>query len=435
MARHQKNSLLRVFLNGRLVGLLSRKSSGAISFNYDKEWLSWEHALPVSLSLPLREDAYVGAPVIAVFDNLLPDNDAIRQRIAQRVGAEGIDAFSLLSSLGRDCVGALQFLEDDIDSAPVGSINGAAVTDDEIGQMLSDLQGAPLGLDENDDFRISIAGAQEKTALLYWQGCWNKPIGITPTTHIFKPSIGQLPNGIDLTDSVENEFFCLKWTAALGLPSANVEMAEFNGRKTLIVERFDRRWTESGRLLRLPQEDFCQALSIPPAIKYESQKGPGIKDILDLLRASDSPTEDRKKFLMTQIAFWLLAATDGHAKNFSVFLSPGGRFHLTPLYDVLSVQPSFDRHQIQRNKMKLAMAVGSKRHWAIHEIMPRHFIQTAESCGIGAKVVEGIFDELNDKSVRAIETVLSELPAGFPEDLVVSISEGIKSRLARLRNN
>ncbi len=435
MARHQKNSLLRVFLNGRSVGLLSRKSNGAITFNYDKEWLSWEHALPVSISLPLREDTYAGAPVIAVFDNLLPDNDTIRQRIANRVGAEGVDAFNLLSSLGRDCVGALQFLTDDIDSGSVGSINGTPITNDEIGQMLDDLQGAPLGLNENDDFRISIAGAQEKTALLYWNGGWHKPTGTTPTTHIFKPSIGQLPNGIDLTGSVENEYFCLKWTAALGLPSANVDMAEFNGRKTLIVERFDRRWTENGRLLRLPQEDFCQALSIPPAIKYESQGGPGINNILDLLRASDNPTEDRKKFLMSQIVFWLLAATDGHAKNFSVFLSPGGRFHLTPLYDVLSVQPSFDRHQIQRNKMKLAMAVGKNRHWPIHEIMPRHFIQTAEISGIGTKVVEEIFDELNDKAGQAIDTVLSQLPAGFPEDLSASISQGIKSRLDRLRTS
>lgn len=435
MARHQRNARLSVFLNGRVVGFLSRKSSGAISFIYDQAWLSWEHALPVSLSLPLREDAYVGAPVTAVFDNLLPDNDAIRQRIAQRVGAEGIDAFSLLSSLGRDCVGALQFLTEEMTSGTVGSVNGTAISDDEIGQLLADLHGAPLGLDENDDFRISIAGAQEKTALLYWQGSWHKPIGTTPTTHIFKPSIGQLPNGIDLTDSVENEFFCLKWTAALGLPSANSEIAEFNGRKTLIVERFDRRWTENGRLLRLPQEDFCQALSIPPAIKYESQGGPGINKILELLRASDNPTEDRKKFLMSQIAFWLLAATDGHAKNFSLFLSPGGRFHLTPLYDVLSIQPSLDRHQIQRNKMKLAMSVGDKRHWTIHEIMPRHFIQTAENCGIGAKVVKEIFDELTDTAIPAMDKVITELPNGFPEDLIASIAEGIKGRLDRLRNS
>lgn len=435
MARHQRNSLLRVILNGRVVGLLSRKSSGAISFSYDQEWLSWEHALPVSLSLPLREDAYVGAPVTAVFDNLLPDNNAIRQRIAQRVEAEGIDAFSLLSSLGRDCVGALQFLTEDMSLGTAGSVNGTAITDDEIGQLLYNLYSAPLGLDENDDFRISIAGAQEKTALLYWQGSWHKPIGTTPTTHIFKPSIGQLPNGIDLTDSVENEFFCLKWTAALGLPSANIEIAEFNGRKTLIVERFDRRWTENGRLLRLPQEDFCQALSIPPAIKYESQGGPGINKILELLRASDNPTEDRRKFLMAQIAFWLLAATDGHAKNFSIFLSPGGRFHLTPLYDVLSIQPSFDRHQIQRNKMKLAMSVGEKRHWTVHEIMPRHFIQTAESCGIGNKVVKEIFDELTDTAIPAMDKVISELPNGFPDDLIASISEGVKGRLDRLRNS
>ena len=433
MVRKRRNSLLRVFLNGRSVGLLTRKSSGAIHFHYDHDWLSWEHALPVSLSLPLREDAYIGAPVITFFDNLLPDNDTIRQQIAGRIAAEGTDAFSLLSALGRDCVGALQFLDENTDEFKLKVINGAPVSDTQIGQVLGDLKAAPLGLDESEDFRISIAGAQEKTALLRWNGNWYKPLGTTPTTHIFKPSIGQLPNGIDLSDSVENEYFCLKWCKALGLPSANVEMAEFNGRKTLIVERFDRRWTLDGRLLRLPQEDCCQALSVPWAIKYESHGGPGIKPILDFLRASDTPTEDRRKFLMSQIAFWLLAATDGHAKNFSVFLLPGGRFHLTPLYDVISAQPSLDKHQIQRNKMKLAMAVGKNRHWPIHEIMPRHFVQSAEMSGMGAKVVKDVFDEVIANADLSTEIVISKLPVDFPEDLITSISNGIKDRLDRIK--
>jgi serine/threonine-protein kinase HipA len=189
-------------------------------------------------------------------------------------------------------------------------------------------------LGEDEDFRISIAGAQEKTALLRWKNCWHKPSGTTATTHILKPQIGRLPNGIDLSCSVENEFFCLKLTAALGLPSAEVEIADFGGQRVLVVERFDRRWARDGRLLRLPQEDCCQALSVPPSLKYEADGGPGIPAILNLLNGSDDPTADRHRVLKALVVFWLLGATDGHAKNFSIFLGPGGRFSATPLYDV-----------------------------------------------------------------------------------------------------
>lgn len=112
MARRPARAPLNVYLNARLVGRLRRESSGAIDFQYDKQWLAWENAIPVSVSLPLREDRYIGDPVVAVFDNLLPDNDDIRRRVAERAHADGADAYSLLSAIGRDCIGALQFLPD-----------------------------------------------------------------------------------------------------------------------------------------------------------------------------------------------------------------------------------------------------------------------------------------------------------------------------------
>src|SRR5260221_375267 len=128
MARGRRRVPVSVFLNGRLTGHLNRQASGAIAFQYDDAWLGWEHALPVSLSLPLREDRYIGAPVIAVFDNLLPDSDEIRRRIAERVHAPGIDAYSLLAAIGRDCVGALQFLPDGLEPGPAGAVEAKPVT-------------------------------------------------------------------------------------------------------------------------------------------------------------------------------------------------------------------------------------------------------------------------------------------------------------------
>ncbi|MGH7928066.1 MAG: type II toxin-antitoxin system HipA family toxin, partial [Candidatus Binatia bacterium] len=346
MARRRTRFPLNVYLNSRLVGRLRRQASGAIDFQYDPEWLAWEHALPVSLSLPMREDRYIGDPVIAVFDNLLPDSEAIRRRLAERVHADGSDAYSLLAKVGRDCVGALQFLPDGVEPAAAGSLDGRPVDEEYIARKIGDLNATPLGVDEDDEFRISLAGAQEKTAFLFWNDKWHVPHGTTATTHIMKPQIGMLPSGIDLTRSVENEYLCLKLTQAFGLPTANVAIEDFKGSRVLVVERFDRLWTKDNRLLRLPQEDCCQALSAPPTRKYESDGGPGMAAILDLLKGSDDPEADRWLFLKAQIVFWLLGATDGHAKNFSIFLGPGGRFRLTPLYDVMSVQPAFDAHQL-----------------------------------------------------------------------------------------
>ena len=434
MPRRIRYEPLNVFLNSRLVGQLRRETSGAIAFRYDRSWLEWQPALPVSLSLPLREQPYVGAPVLAVFENLLPDSDSLRRQIAARARAEGTDAYSLLGAIGHDCVGALQFLPRDVQPTPGGVIDAEPVSGREIRVILDNLATAPLGITEDESFRISIAGAQEKTALLRWNGRWYKPRGTTATTHIFKPSIGKLPNGVDLTSSVENEYLCLKILNALSLPAAKAEMQTFGDRRVLIVERFDRLWTEDQRLLRLPQEDSCQALSVPPSLKYESDGGPGITDILKLLRGSDEPLSDQRSFLKANIVFWIMGATDGHAKNFSIFLSPGGRFRMTPLYDVISAQPSVDSKQVLRKQFRLAMAFGTKPHYQIRQIAPRHFFQTGDQAGMGRQVTESVIQELQDGAASAVESVLAHLPVDFPDEVASSMEAGIKGRLRLLGN-
>lgn len=428
MVRHRAHRPLNVFLNGRLVGLLQRESTGAIDFQYTRAWLDWENTFPISLSLPLREDRYIGAPVINVFDNLLPDGDAIRRRVAERVGADGTDAYSLLSALGHDCVGALQFLPDGIAPGAVGDIAGRPVPDDEAAELINNLATAPLGVGEDEDFRISIAGAQEKTALLRRDGQWFKPTGTTATTHILKPQIGQLANGVDLSNSVENEFLCLKLMDALGVSAAKAEIAEFGGRRTLIIERFDRRWTKDARLIRLPQEDCCQALSFPPTRKYQSDGGPGMREVIALLKGSDTPEADIASFIRANVIFWLLGATDGHAKNFSLFITPGGRFRLTPAYDVLTAQPSLDAGQISRKKFKLAMSVGRNRHYSVHEIMPRHFLQTADLAGVGRPTMRSIIEDLGETASRKAAAVIEALPRDFPWQLVDSVTAAVDAR-------
>lgn len=436
MARRPSHVPLRVVLNNRLVGHLSKAADGAIAFHYDRNWLDWNHAFPISLSLPLREDPYRGAAVIAVFDNLLPDADTLRRRVAEKVGADGTDAYSLLAAIGHDCVGALQFISNGDDGGGVDAtavLTGERVDDSAIENLLKGLARAPLGLDREDAFRISIAGAQEKTALLWHEGQWLKPHGTTPTTHIFKTQIGQLPNGIDLSNSVENEFYCLKLVEAFGLPVNRAHMQMFGETKALVIERFDRRWTQDGRLLRLPQEDFCQALSVPPTRKYQADGGPSLADVLRLLRGGDDPSTDQATVFKAQIIFWLIGATDGHAKNFSIFLGPGGSFRLTPIYDVLTAQPSLNARQIERKQMRLAMSLGTRNHYKFDEIQCRHFLQSGEKAGLPRILVQQAIDEIVVNAEAALETVACALPHDFPPEIHAAVEDAVHVRLRVLR--
>jgi len=428
MGRRRAYAPLGVYLNNRRVGTLTREPSGAIGFTYHADWLTLAHARPVSLSLPLRETAFRGEPVVAVFENLLPDSDALRRRVAEKVGTRGTDAYSLLSVIGRDCVGALQFMTDDATT----TFAGEPVDDAAIEKILRGLSQAPLGLSRDDDFRISVAGAQEKTALLHHQGQWLKPHGTTPTTHLFKTRIGQLPNGIDLSDSIENEYFCLALLEAFGLPVNAARIETFGATQALVIERFDRRLTANGRLLRLPQEDCCQALAVPPTLKYQSDGGPGMADILHLLQGSDTPTEDQDRFFKAQLLFWLIGATDGHAKNFSVFIGPGGRYHLTPFYDVLSAQPSLDDRQIERKQMKLAMSVGDNRHYRFDEVSGWHFFQTGMRAGLSRPRIRRLIDEIVELTPAALERTASALPDKFPGAIPEAISRAVARRLTSL---
>ena len=429
MARRVRSGAMQVRLNGRLVGMLRLAGSGAISFAYDPDWLAWEHAMPISLSLPLREDAHQGAPVIAYLENLLPDNQAIRERVAARVRAGGTDAWHMLSKIGRDCVGALQFISDT--PSPMAELTGDPLTEAQIAELLRNLETAPLGLQEDDSFRISIAGAQEKTALLRHNGEWVRPSGMTPTTHILKTQLGVLPAGIDLSDSVENEFFCMRFCQEIALPVAEVEIADFQDVRSLIVTRFDRRWSRDGRLLRLPQEDFCQALGVPPSQKYQMDGGPGVSDGIGLLSGSDDPAADQRAFFEAQVVFWLIGATDGHAKNFSIALRPGG-FRMTPLYDILSAQKAVDDGQIRQNRMRLAMAIDG--HYRINEVVPRHFPSAAKTAGFGVALAEETVTGILTRWENALERTLAAMPHDFPKALAESLSRGIRQRALILRD-
>ena len=426
---------LKVWMNGELVGTWARPRGGSHRFTYDASWLESERSRPLSLSIPITAGAREvrGSAVENYFDNLLPDNEAIRKRLQARFRTSGIQAFELLSAIGRDCVGAVQLLPPNAEPTGFDTIAATPLSSAAIEELLRDVV-VPGGLRraDSDNFRISIAGAQEKTALLRHKGKWCLPQGMTPTTHIFKLPLGLVAGGqLDLRDSVENEWLCMQFLRAMRLPTPKVDIASFGEQKALVVERFDRAFVDKedgGKwIARLPQEDFCQATGTPPSQKYESDGGPGIAASLSLLSSSVFADTDKMLFACAQLFFWLLAAPDGHAKNFSIFLLPGSAFEMTPFYDVLSAWPVIGKGAGKRpyQDAKLAMGLKAKNmHRAMQEVQPRHWRNLAAQTGNDATWPTML--QVVDDAPAEIDALLNKLPKGFPQQVATSIAEGVK---------
>ena len=427
---------LMVAMNGEEIGTLYRDGDGAMSFQYATSWLQDVDARPISLSLPLRSERHRGTAVFNFFQNLLPDSDAILTRMQTRFQVATTHPFDLLAAIGRDCVGAIQLYPANSQLPPVTSMTATPLTESQIAALLAGYQTAPLGMTEHNDFRISLAGAQEKTALLWFQGRWQQPLGSSATSHIFKLPIGRLEHhNIDLSDSCENEWLCLQIAKAFGFEAANAELATFGDKKVLIVERFDRRWSQSGQwLMRLPQEDFCQAMGIAPALKYQADGGPGVADSMKLLMGSRLASADRETFFRTQILFWMLAAIDGHGKNFSLFIEAGSSYCLTPIYDVISAFPLFASGGVQEKKAKMAMALeGKNRQYHVSMIQPRHFISTAEKIGFSVPKTIEMMQQMADATEQVITLVRANLPAGFPESISNAIFDGLNGQADKIK--
>lgn len=241
---------------------------------------------------------------------------------------------------------------------------------------------------------------------------------------------------LDLTQSVENEYLCLMIAREYGLPVPDCEILTLESIKGLAVRRFDRQFSSDGQwIMRIPQEDFCQVLNISPALKYENQGGPGIFEIMQYLEGSIAPKRDRAIFMRAQILFWLLAATDGHAKNFSLFIRANGLFELAPLYDIISLYPVMGARGIHIRDAKLAMSLrGSKgKQYNIHTLFPRHFYHTATVIGFSQSEMKEIIHEFALKTPEVVAAIQTKLPKSFPEHIKTTIFNGLLERANRLQ--
>lgn len=346
---------LVTLIDGQEVGRVRQGRNGRLAFVYSESWRQAKNAYPISLSLPLVVSEHGHDPIHAFLWGLLPDNERILDSWARRFGVSARNPFSLLAHVGEDCAGAVQFVRperiDVMRDGKLDTIQWLTVAD--VAERLRTLR-----IDEaawrrpGDEGQFSLAGARPKTALTLQDGRWGLPSGRTPTTHILKPPTGEYDG------FVENEHFCLELARTLGLPAARSRVMQFEDQVAIVVERYDRFHT-GGSWVRVHQEDLCQALGVPPTRKYENEGGPGVKAVVDLLRDnSHAAAEDVSTFVDALALSWLIAATDGHAKNYSILIGTGGSIRLAPLYDIASALPY--PTTLDPYKIKLAMKIGGE---------------------------------------------------------------------------
>lgn len=342
---------LHVVLEGRAAGTIRRLRGGRLRFEYDAAYRRDRASTPLSLSMPTAIGTHEDAIVTPWLQGLLPDDDAVLRRWARRFQTS-TSAFALLSTpIGEDCPGAVRFARPDAPDGPSTRPSGVEwLTDDEVGARLRDLrEDATSWLGRTFTGQFSLAGAQAKTALLRDGDRWGVPSGPLATTHILKPAI----RGLD--DHDLNEHLCLDAARRVGLRVARTRVASFGDETAVVVARYDRRTDGDGAVLRIHQEDVCQALGVPPSSKYQNEGGPRPGDVADLLRGAVAPAravEAVSRFADALIWNWLIAGTDAHAKNYSLLLA-GDQTRLAPLYDIASALPYGDHERSLRFAMKV----------------------------------------------------------------------------------
>lgn len=396
------NRVLDIWWDGRLVGRLTRPRPGSLEFAYEDDWLRDDRAPALSASLPRRAERYRRRECRPFFAGLLPE-ESQRDRVARALGVSSLNDFALLDRLGGDVAGALQLLpsgerpaepdsgpdsDSDSDDSPQ-PFDDAALID-----VLDKLPRRPL-LAGDEGLRLSLAGAQSKLPVVMVGDAIALPAPGQPTTHILKPAI------LDFPHTTENEAFAMRLARAVGLAVASVEPRRVRDRTFLLVERYDRSAGPDGRVRRVHQEDFCQALAIPPEAKYAGEGGPGLKDGFDLLRrVARRPAVDVLRLLDAVIFNLIVGNADAHGKNFSLLYDAAGP-RLAPLYDLVmtAAYPELSP--------ALAMPIGGGA--GLTEMDARRWAAFAKEATLGLPLIRRRVAEIGDSVIRRAQEVAREL--------------------------
>lgn len=422
---------LIALLDGRVVGSVHQEPRARYRFVYEEEWRLAEDSYPLSLSMPLTAAEHDHKAVEAFLWGLLSDNERTLDRYGRTFGVSARNPLALLEHIGADCAGAVQFIAPDRLHELEGrqsSVDVDWIDDAEIARELRSAKETGLaGSDRQTVGRFSLAGAQPKIALYNGAGRWGKPLGRMSTTHILKPP------STEHAGFAENEHLCLALAAALGLGAAKSKVRSFDGEVAIVVERFDR-LPQGATSRRIHQEDLCQAMSVLPWNKYENEGGPGVAEIIPLIRESSlEPEKDVGRFIDMIALNWVLAATDAHAKNYAILHAAAGGVRLAPFYDVASYLPYSPDSRL--HGIKLAMRIG--REYLARKIVRSDWAELAAASKLPERYVFERLDALLPRISPAIDEVarraVSEgLDSETVEKLTIRIADRSRECIARL---
>lgn len=409
------------------VGRVHRSRAGRLSFVYNENWQSQPDAYPLSLSMPLALSEHGHAKTDAFLWGLLPDNQKVIETWAQQHHVSPRYSFGLIAHVGEDCAGAVQFIRPERlerlrDEAPGEEV--VWLTENEIAERLRDLRNNHAAWrNAQDTGQFSLAGAQPKTAFLFENGKWGIPSGRTPTTHILKPPTGEWDG------HAENEHFCLELARTIGLIVPDSHVMRFRDEIAIVIDRYDRARLD-GHLIRVHQEDMCQAHGLPPTKKYENEGGPGNHQIVELLRNnSSSPDEDVQRFIDAVALNWLIAGTDAHAKNYSILIGANGGVRFAPLYDVASILPYRNM-----NLMKARLAMKISGVYRLRDIGINQWKKLAAELRLDSdRLITRIqgFTAVLPEHVSSIRTRLEA--EGLSHPLIARLSNELVARFAQCR--
>jgi serine/threonine-protein kinase HipA len=403
---------LAVWLYGERVSLISEER-GRLRLAYTEAALSrYTLGTPLlSVTLPVQPERHPQGVVRAFLDGLLPEGQS-RLAVADDFNLRASDTFGLIRAIGRDCAGAVVIQPADDPAPPQAStLSAEPLSESDIERLVANLRTAPLGVDER--VRVSLGGVQEKLLLTRMpDGSWGRPVDGTPSTHILKPELARFPA------SVENEAFCMRLARHLGLSVAHVETSGVNGRKLLVVERYDRTVHPNGDVERIHQEDLCQATATPPDKKYEENGGPSLRRIAQILEAVAQPSESVETLLRAMTLSVLIGNGDAHAKNLSLLHKPSGALDLAPLYDLMSTLHYRDDH--------LAMYIDTVQRTT--RVTGDRLVNEATRWGIAKRRAVEIIGDLIQRAPAAVTAAQDETP-----HLPTEISTLIGAQLAQMQ--
>ena len=406
---------LNVYFGQNRVGYLKIDDRRLFSFQYSKKWLTSPDAFQISISLPMQEEIFSHDKVKSFFSNMLPES-AVRKLVAKRLGISDKNDFMLLKRIGGECAGAITILpESELPESP-DQYTYRLLSDEQLADLIEDIPRRPL-LAGQEGIRISLAGAQEKLALFYKDPTFYIPENGAPSNFILKAGMAHFQF------SIENECFCMMLANAVGLNVPPVRIIRKEAQKVLLIKRYDR-VLDNDVLMRLHQEDFCQAMGLSHDLKYQAEGGPGLKSCFNIVRSySANPIKDFQQLMQWVFFNYLIGNMDGHAKNLS-FIYQAKQIRLAPFYDMLCTDIYEDLSQ------KLAMKIGGENRpeW----IMERHWKRFAEEIKINNPILKKRLLDFCLKLISKIDNTYADFINRYQQNnLLEDIITVIKKRSSR----